>query len=635
MQYMKAKSCLIIILILLLAIPATPKAQSYQNQPTVKISESQPIITYNSFSGTFNLTISGYIMVNNTDSSNTLYDINLSYQPLPSQFSIQQVGAYYINQTGPHSRPNNNIITSQRLIHINEIPPNGAFQVLYIITGTNLQASQNQTIPGTNMPNIANVTEHVYFMSQFDPTAQWIEQNFTYNPDINNFTIANPLSVGDLVRVYVTLTNVDSSAPISNIRFKKQLPFGNDTTGNATGHVYNFSYWSGTIPYQNLTGIQPDPATGIANFTVLQSLPPGDTLYVAFDAYLTRINGTELPPGSGTRYITICPAYFEFTQTKAGASYLGSYIDTGSQNWISAGGNTNVSITKGFDALSNKWQFRVQLYNPTDTSFNVTSLKVLRNNNGTTPDIKTAALVWSTSGISLEPGTSYDSSFILDTLYMGSNTQPPVYWVSYVLDIYPLIVGSPTNYQQNIDITAGAHANITVPEAFLRLSQWQVKVTKMVTFNDADGRYLINITATNIGFSNTPGWTRLYDYIPQNFSASGFRKSNDTMPDAPYLPDYNVVSEPVTGPRTIGWNLYVMRTGDYTNFSYIAEGTGALYSSSEMYVIGADPMNVMGAIAGGYSALRTSIGGLPVELAMATAAVLILTIGLLRRMRLR
>jgi hypothetical protein len=618
--------------IILMILAGAAYAQTYQNQPTVMIYETQPNVTYYTGNGTFNIVVTGYIMVNNTDITNTLYDVNLSYQSLPSQFTIQQVGAYYYNQSGRYSRPNTNLIQSLNLIHINEIPRGGAYQILYTITGTNLQASDGQIIPGTNMPNLANVTESVYLKNQYDPQSNWINQNITYQPSIMNFTLQNPLTVGDQIRVTATLTNVDPTTSISGIQFRKQLPFGNDSTGNATGHITNFSYWSSTIPYQNLTGIQPDPATGMVNFTILQSLPPGDTLYISFDGYFTEINGTELPPGSGTRYITINPAYIKFSQTKGGVSYLGSYINNASQGWISAGGDTNMTLVKGYNGLSNKWQFRVLVKNPTNTSFNITTVNVLRNNYATTPDLQTAVPVWNSSSISVTPGGGFDSGYITDTLYNGNNNEPPVYWVTYRLDVYPLIVGSPSNYQQSITMTSSSPANFTVPEPYLRLSQWQVQVTKLITFNDLLGEYVINISVTNIGFSDTPGNTRLYDFIPINFSANGFIKSNTTLSNVSYVPDYNVVSLPVIGPKTIGWNLYILEPQDTANFSYVAQGVGNIYSSSGLYVIGADPSNVIGALTGGLNELRVSAGGMGVELIMAVLLIIILSGGLLRRL---
>jgi hypothetical protein len=629
-----------ITILTLIAIMLTPffggintaKAQvSPYNQPIVAIRESSsysqvvtPVNNINNPGGTYNLTMVGYINVTNPSDQSALYNVNISYNIPPVPFTISQVAAtLYIPPGTVVSKPVANMQTPG-IIHINEIPATGTYQVSYVINST--FAYYNTTY---GFPTLMNTTER-YALESFVSPGTWAQYvNLTYNSSYNAYvnTFKN-LHNGDNLSILVTLNNTGSQ-DITNVNFQKQLPLANNaSTGNATFTAYNCTIWSTQSPDPISFGFNPD-ANNYVNVNVLTPLHAGSTLYIQMNGTLSNITGSQLNATLGTRFLNLSRAYMTYTAQNTSNSYLGSLINNTTFNWISAGGNANFALDKGWNTNVGRWQFAVSVNNPTNITFTETNIKVYRSQFGTSPDYQTAILsppIYNDSTIRvLDPGQTYQMTAIADTGYLGSEAQPPIYWTTYSWTVNGTAVGSGSNYQQSLLVGGANPGNTTYIEPALLLNIWELYVNKNVTYNTALGAYVINITVQNIGFTDTPSSIRIYDFVPSRFNATSFYKNSLS-----YIPDYHGAVI-VNGPVTIGWNLSALVPGGQQNMSYLAFGNQTEYYPTDLYVIGADPMNIIGAIPGGDTTLTQKIGGLFVGVVMANAVAVILLLGVLRR----
>lgn len=588
------------------------------NQPQVEVKEGSAFIQYSFPGGTYNVTVYGYVNVTNPATTTTLFNVNLTYQPLPAQFSITQVGAklYNASPSSPYDRPIANMLTPG-IIHVNEIPPATTYQILYMVTGTNLSPNVSY---GT--PTLIFANESVFLQSPHDPTHQWMLQNITYNSTINAYTTENQMCSGANASFLISYVNV-GTAPLSNVYFSKQLPRSNNSsTGNASFNVITAGYWFQSNP-SVFTPVLPDANNMLAfNVTSMHYLQPGDTLNVLINGSFSNITGNELPPGSGVKYITTSPAYLYF-ETGQPCSFLGNFIYNNSSNWLNCGGDASFSMEKGFNPLLNNWTFHALVSNPTDTSFILTNISVYRNNYPSPADFVAAVNagpIWSVApNVTLDPGGHYDAGVIVDSSYGGKSiTQPPDYWVTFTWNVNNTVAGQPPNYVSHLVITGANPANVTMTEPYIRLVQWRLLVTKNVTYDEALGQYVVNISVLNTGFAPTTSDIRVYDFIPSGFNASSFNPIPDyTMPPLPSQPVIN-------GPETIGWNLSIIYPGVVQNISYVIQGNMSEYHSSNLYVLGIDPMNIEGAIGGGISHLTGDIDSRSIDLLMANVMAALL-----------
>lgn len=394
---------LIMALVALLAVQDA-RMQSLSNQPRVEIREGQPYIQRSCPFTNLNVSVGGYINVINPSTTTSLYTVEINYEPLPPEFTIRETGACIFNATGgPFPVPGHNMETPG-VIHINEIPPGTTYRIYYWFNSTPVDDIRTYGFPG-----ILTAGESVY---AGDPVGGLTQLRICIDWRTLEYYLEKPVDGRKNFTIAICLYNTGKD-DLRDIRFKKQLP-ASDRAGESYVWfaVSDASYRSsaGSIPE---TRFAPGPTNaidiGITGGDGI--LKPGESLEIVITGRFVQ----KYPAGGDRErlFVSLRPAYFGFTTTAPGVSFLGSRIRNGTAGWFSAGGDAQINQERGYDDVSQKWEFSVGASNPGDISYTDLDFDVYRCPDSARPDYRNAVEagpIYSQSPeYILGPSSSYDT----------------------------------------------------------------------------------------------------------------------------------------------------------------------------------------------------------------------------------
>jgi len=524
------------------------------------------------------------------------------------------------------------------IIHVNELGPqnsgNNTIRINYTIWGINITVWDANCVPAPF--NVINATEqifgHGYGKLNFSQEGLYKNTSLSgYGPYGTRYITQEQFFHDDLLKITVLISNIHNQngpAPGDIVyikRFYKQLPWNSsagELVGNATYLVdpadgctsdlaccFATATWNSTAGLQSVDLLPYIDANNLLDWDLGANpinLTYGSTLNITICGNLTWIYGGEV---YGRNYINMSNATIWFGRD-LNMTFLGDRME-GKFKIVSVG-DLQFRIYKFFNTSDTTatpqgtWYFRPYINNTGNLTYVIYNVSIWRYNSTGLPNapefdktdpnlhhVKSYnANTYPNFPVNLDPGNTWSTGYTWkawenDSNYTANLSYPPTYFIEINFSVNSSYIAQ-NRYTQVLINTITTEDNASIYQAWIQLAPWHVYVRKTVVWDESLKRYNITLFVKNIGTQPTPSSVRVYDFIPENFTAY------DANPAFDY-PGAIAGNTSVSGPITVGWNLGKMIPDQKEIITYWVNGTGT-YHAKELFVVGIDPSRLDGAV---------------------------------------